>query len=60
MEKLNAEKATLEASMAAGRMTGAQIADTGRRLAHVGAEITKLEERWLELNEQIEALQAGS
>jgi ATP-binding cassette subfamily F protein 3 len=60
MEKLAAEKAELEASMATGRLSGAEIADAGRRLAHVGAEVAKLEERWLELTEQIEALQAGS
>jgi ATP-binding cassette subfamily F protein 3 len=60
MEKLAAEKAELEASMATGRLTGGEIADAGRRLAHVGAEVAKLEERWLELNEQIELLQAGA
>jgi ATP-binding cassette subfamily F protein 3 len=59
MEKLAAEKAELEASMATGKLGGAEIADAGRRLAHVGAEVAKLEERWLELTEQIEALQAG-
>ncbi len=59
MEKLGAEKAELEASMATGKLSGAEIADAGRRLAHVGAEVAKLEERWLELTEQIEALQAG-
>jgi len=60
MEKLAAEKAELEASMATGRLSGAEIADAGRRLAHVGAEVAKLEERWLELTEQIEALQSGT
>jgi ATP-binding cassette subfamily F protein 3 len=60
MEKLGAEKAELEASMATGRLGGAEIADAGRRLAHVGAEVARLEERWLELTEQIEALQAGT
>jgi ATP-binding cassette, subfamily F, member 3 len=60
MEKLGAEKAELEASMATGKLSGAQIAEAGRRLAHVGAEVAKLEERWLELNEQIELLQAGA
>ena len=59
MEKLGAEKAELEASMATGKLSGLEIADAGRRLAHVGAEVAKLEERWLELTEQIEALQAG-
>ena len=60
MAKLAAEKAELEASMATGKLGGAEIADAGRRLAHVGAEVAKLEERWLELTEQIEALQAGN
>ena len=60
MEKLAAEKAELEAAMSTGAMTGPAIADAGRRLAHVGAEVSMLEERWLELTQQIEALQAGS
>ena len=59
MEKLAAEKADIEASMATGRLSGPEIADAGRRLAHVGAEVATLEERWLELTEQIEALQSG-
>ena len=59
MEKLGAEKSGLEASMATGQLAGPQIAETGRRLAHVGAEIAMLEERWLALTEQIDALQAG-
>jgi len=58
--KLGAEKAEIEAAMSSGTMTGPEIADAGRRLAHVGAEVAMLEERWLELNEQIEALQGGS
>jgi len=60
MDKLGAEKTELEAAMATGKLSGAEIAEAGRRLAHVGAEVAKLEERWLELNEQIEALQAGA
>jgi ATP-binding cassette subfamily F protein 3 len=60
MEKLGAEKAQLEASMATGKLGGPEIADAGRRLAHVGAEVAKLEERWLELNEQIESMQSGA
>ena len=60
MEKLALEKAEIEASMATGRLTGAAIADAGRRLAHAGAEVATLEERWLALNEQIEALQGGA
>jgi ATP-binding cassette subfamily F protein 3 len=60
MEKLGVEKAELEASMATGKLSGAEIAESGRRLAHVGAEVAKLEERWLELTEQIEAMQSGA
>jgi ATP-binding cassette subfamily F protein 3 len=59
LAKLGAEKAEIEATMATGRLAGPEIADAGRRLAHVGAEIAVLEERWLELNERIEALQSG-
>jgi ATP-binding cassette subfamily F protein 3 len=59
MEKLAAEKAEIEASMTAGKLSGTEFAEAGRRLAHAGAEVARLEERWLELNEQIEALQAG-
>jgi ATP-binding cassette, subfamily F, member 3 len=59
MAKLGAEKAELEASMASGQLGGGAIAEAGRRLAHVGAEVARLEERWLELTERIEALQAG-
>jgi ATP-binding cassette subfamily F protein 3 len=60
MDKLAAEKAELEAAMSTGTLTGPEIADAGRRLAHVGAEVAMLEERWLELTEQIETLQAGA
>jgi ATP-binding cassette subfamily F protein 3 len=59
LEKLAAEKAGIEASMSTGTLGGNEIAEAGRRLNHIGAEIAMLEERWLELSEQIEALQAG-
>jgi ATP-binding cassette subfamily F protein 3 len=59
MEKLGAEKTELEASMATGKLSGNAIADAGRKLAHVGAEVAKLEERWLELTEKIEAMQSA-
>ncbi|MGN6525197.1 MAG: ABC-F family ATP-binding cassette domain-containing protein [Burkholderiaceae bacterium] len=59
MDKLAAERAEIEAAMSAGTMAGAEIADAGRRLAHVNAEVAMLEERWLELSEKIEAMQAG-
>ena len=39
-------------------MAPADIADAGRQLAHIGAEVAMLEERWLELQHQLETLQA--
>jgi ATP-binding cassette subfamily F protein 3 len=60
LEKLGAERSELEAAMSAGTMAGPEIADAGRRLNHIGAEISMLEERWLELSEKIEAMQAGA
>jgi ATP-binding cassette subfamily F protein 3 len=60
LEKLGAERTELEAAMSAGTMAGPEIADAGRRLNHIGAEIAMLEERWLELSEKIEAMQAGA
>ncbi|MET0382709.1 MAG: ABC transporter C-terminal domain-containing protein, partial [Burkholderiaceae bacterium] len=60
MDKLAAEKTELETAMSTGRLGAAEIADAGRRLAHVGAEVATLEERWLELTGQIDALQAGA
>ena len=59
LEKLGAEKAALEAKFADGSLTGADMADAGRRLNHVAAEVAMLEERWLELQTELEALAAG-
>ena len=59
LEKLGAEKAELEAALAAGSVTGSDIAETGRRLNHIAAETAMLEERWLELHAQIESLGTG-
>jgi ATP-binding cassette, subfamily F, member 3 len=60
VEKLGAEKTQIEGQLAQPDQSGEQFADLGRRLAHVQAEIAMLEERWLELTEQIEALQADT
>jgi ATP-binding cassette subfamily F protein 3 len=56
MEKLGAEKAELEAQLSAGKRSPGAIAETGRRLAHIGAEVATLEERWLVLQGEIEAI----
>jgi ATP-binding cassette subfamily F protein 3 len=56
LEKLGAERGALEAQLAGGTLTGADIAETGRRLNHIAAEVAMLEERWLELQTEIEAI----
>ncbi len=56
LEKLGAEKAALEAQLAAGTLAAGEIAETGRRLNHIAAEVAMLEERWLELQTEIEQI----
>ncbi|MBC7395147.1 MAG: ABC transporter, partial [Variovorax sp.] len=52
-----AEKTSLEAKMAK-QGKAADMADAGKRLKAVNEEITKLEERWLSLSDQLEGLVA--
>ncbi len=59
LEKLGAEKAQLETQLAAGTLPGPEIAETGRRLNHIAAEVAMLEERWLELQTEIEQITAA-
>jgi ATP-binding cassette subfamily F protein 3 len=59
LEKLAAERADLENALASGTLPGAEIAEHGRRLNHIAAETTMLEERWLELQTEIEAISAA-
>ena len=59
LEKLAAERAGIEGRLAEGSLPGAEIAEAGRRLNHVAAEVAMLEERWLELQAEIESLTAG-
>jgi len=59
MEKLVAEKTDLEAQLSAGKRSPAAIAETGRRLNHIAAEVARLEERWLALQGEIEAINAA-
>jgi ATP-binding cassette subfamily F protein 3 len=40
-------------------LPGAEIADLGRRLNHINAELAMLEERWLTLNGEIETINAA-
>jgi ATP-binding cassette, subfamily F, member 3 len=60
LARLAAERAGHEAALAAAALAPADIADAGRQLAHIGAEVAMLEERWLELQHQLESLQAAS
>jgi ATP-binding cassette subfamily F protein 3 len=54
LEKLAREKSEVEATLAAAALPPAEIAEAGRRLNHIAAEVTSLEERWLELSAAIE------
>ncbi len=56
LARLAAERATLETQLATPGQSGAELADAGRRLNHIAAEVAMLEERWLELQTQIDAL----
>jgi ATP-binding cassette subfamily F protein 3 len=53
MADLTREKDTLEAQLA-GSLSPTQLADTGRRLKAVNEALHSLEERWLELTEQLD------
>ena len=57
MAQLEADKADFEARLAQP-MGPAEMADLGRRLKAIGGELQPLEERWLELTGQIEAIDA--
>nr|WP_297531398.1 ATP-binding cassette domain-containing protein [uncultured Roseateles sp.] len=52
------ERATLEAQLSGAGQTSAQIADAGKRLKAIGDEVEAAELRWLELSEQVDAIQA--
>jgi ATP-binding cassette subfamily F protein 3 len=58
MEVLGGERKALEAQLAGGKLSGADIAENGRRLNHIAAEVARLEERWLVLQTEIEAITA--
>jgi ATP-binding cassette subfamily F protein 3 len=55
---LHAEKAALEARLA-GPLSVEDITKAGNQLQHVNQELAREEERWLELSEQIESLEAA-
>ena len=55
MAQFTQERNALEASLN-GPAAPAELADAGRQLKAVNASLEPLEERWLELTEQIEAV----
>ena len=57
MKTLSTERQTLEAQLAA-TIAPAEMAQAGKRLKAVDAELQTLEERWLELTDQIETATA--
>jgi ATP-binding cassette subfamily F protein 3 len=58
LARLAAEKAEVEAALAAPSAQPEDYAELGRRLAHVAAEMHMLEERWLALHTELDALGA--
>ena len=59
LAKLGAERAQTEAALAGSRVAPAGIADAGRQLAHIAAEVAMLEERWLGLQQQLESMEVS-
>ncbi|MDO9467197.1 MAG: ATP-binding cassette domain-containing protein, partial [Thiobacillus sp.] len=59
MAALHAEKAALEARLA-GTLSVEAITEAGEQLQHVNAELAREEGKWMELSEQIEALEGMS
>ena len=60
LARLATERAELEARLAGGGLAPQAIAEDGRRLNHVLAEVSVLEERWLELQAELETFGAAS
>ena len=58
LPKLNEQRSELEEKLATPGLAGSDIVEAGKQLSTVNTEIDALEERWLELSEQIEALSA--
>jgi ATP-binding cassette subfamily F protein 3 len=59
LARLTVEKAEVEALLAAPAGAGDGFAELGRRLSHIAAETAMLEDRWLELQAELEAMGAS-
>jgi ATP-binding cassette subfamily F protein 3 len=60
LARLAGEKAAIEQQLARPATQTDDYAELGRSLAHAAAETAMLEERWLELHSELEALQASN
>ena len=60
LAKLGSERTALEGQLATPGLRGSVMAEAGRQLNHAVAEIGQLEERWLELQGEIEAITSSS
>ena len=60
LARLGQEKSEVEALLSQPGALADDFAEYGRRLAHVQAETAVLEERWLQLQAELETLQAGT
>jgi ATP-binding cassette, subfamily F, member 3 len=60
LARLGAERAQHEAALASSTLAPSVIADAGRQLAHIAAEVAVLEERWLEAHQQLESITAAA
>jgi ATP-binding cassette subfamily F protein 3 len=58
LARLTTERSQHEAALASPTLAPPAIADAGRQLAHIAAEVAMLEERWLELQHQLEGMAA--
>ena len=59
LARLATEKQALEQQLSHPATSGDAYAELGRNLTHAAAETAMLEERWLELQSELEGLQAG-
>ncbi|MDR2335267.1 MAG: ATP-binding cassette domain-containing protein [Burkholderiaceae bacterium] len=57
LPQLTAERGALEEKLSTQGLSGTDIAEAGKQLKQVNDSIDQLEERWLELSEQIESIQ---
>jgi len=60
LARLAAEHAQVQALLASDQTRSEDYAELGRRLAHIDAEVQQREERWLQAQAELEALQASA